>query len=259
MDDTRLQPLVDLAERLAEAAAPVSLSYFRSGVGVETKSDESPVTIADREAEAAMRRIIEAECPDHGIVGEEHGAVREDADFVWVLDPIDGTQSFATGKPLFGTLIALLYEGEPIVGVMDMPALRERWVGARGRPTLFDGTPSQTRGCRSLADAWLYATSPQMFEGDHFDRFETLRQTCYRAVYGAECHAYGLLANGWVDVVCEDTMQPYDYAALVPIVEGAGGVMGDWKGERLSMTSDGTVLAVGDPALLDAAVAALAD
>lgn len=258
MDDNRLQPLVALAERLADAAAPVSLKYFRSGVGVETKSDESPVTIADREAEAAMRYIIEAVYPEHGIVGEEHGSTRANEDFVWVLDPIDGTQSFATGKPLFGTLIALLYQGEPVVGVMDMPALGERWVGAAGRPTLLDGKPSRIRPCPTLADAWLHATSPQMFPGDHFERFETLRRSCYRAIYGAECQAYGLLANGWVDVVCEDTMQPYDYAALVPIVEGAGGVMCDWNGDRLSMASDGTVLAVGDPALLEAAVAALA-
>lgn len=258
MDDARLQPLIALAERLADAAAPVSLKYFRSGIGHETKSDESPVTIADREAEAAMRYVIEAVYPDHGIVGEEHGSDREDADFVWVLDPIDGTQSFATGKPLFGTLIALLHQGQPVVGVMDMPALGERWVGATGRPTLFDGKRSRIRRCAALDEAWLYATSPQMFTAERFPRFETLRRACYRAVYGAECQAYGLLASGWVDIVCEDTMQPYDYAALVPIVEGAGGVMCDWHGNELSMTSGGSVLAVGDPALLDAAVEALA-
>ena len=210
--------------------APFSLKYFRTGIGFQAKADDSPVTLADREAETALRDIITETCPDHGIVGEEHGTEGADAEYVWVLDPIDGTQSFFTGKPLFGTLIALLKDGVPVLGVMDMPALDERWVGAAGRPTTFNGAEVTTKACTEMGHAWLYATSPQMFKGANFSRFEALRGQARRTIYGAECHAYGLLACGWVDIVCEDTMEPYDWAALVPIVEGAGGVMSDWKG-----------------------------
>lgn len=243
---------------MADAVRPVSMSYFRSGLGVDRKADDSPVTIADKEAETVLRQMIETAFPDHGIIGEEHGTINANADFVWVLDPIDGTQAFATGKPLFGTLIALLHEGLPLIGIIDMPALDERWVGARGRPTLFKDKPASTRPCADLRDAWLYATSPQMFVPERFDQFETLRKSCRRTIYGAECQAYGLMSSGWVDVVCEDTLQPYDYAALIPIVEGAGGVITDWQGNPLTTASEGHVIAVGDPTLHEKAMKALA-
>jgi len=242
---------------MADAVRPVSLQYFRSGLGIESKSDDSPVTIADREAETVMRQIIEAAYPDHGIVGEEHGRKDPDAEFVWVLDPIDGTQAFATGKPLFGTLIALLHQGKPLLGVIDMPALNERWIGVQGRPTVFQGQPAVTRNCKQLADAWLYATSPQMFVPERFGQFENLRTACRRTIYGAECQAYGLLSSGWVDVVCEDTLQPYDYAALIPVIEGAGGVVTDWQGNSLTMASEGHIIAVGDRDLHEAVIDAL--
>jgi len=245
---------LELANRLADAVRPVSMKYFRSPLKIDNKSDESPVSIADREAETTMRAIIEAAHPDHGIVGEEHGNKNEDAEFVWVLDPIDGTQAFVTGKPLFGTLIALLHEGAPVLGIIDMPALSERWVGAKGRPTLFQGEVARVRPCASLNNAWLYATSPQMFTPENFPRFEKLRKSTRRSVYGAECQGYGLMASGWADMVCEDTLQPYDYAAIVPIVEGAGGIMTDWQGSSLNMNSDGTVLASGSAALHEQAI-----
>ncbi len=242
---------------MADAVRPVSLSYFRTGLGIDRKADDSPVTIADREAETVMRQMIEAAFPDHGIIGEEHGIKDADADFVWVLDPIDGTQAFATGKPLFGTLIALLHEGKPVLGVIDMPALSERWLGVQGQPTLFKGQPVKTRTCDQLSDAWLYATSPQMFVPERFPNFENLRTSCRRSVYGAECHAYGLLSSGWVDVVCEDTLESYDYAALIPVIEGAGGVITDWHGDKLTTQSEGHVIAVGDPALHEKVIKAL--
>ncbi|NQW00862.1 MAG: histidinol phosphate phosphatase [Rhodospirillales bacterium] len=242
---------------MADAVRPVSMGYFRSGLGIESKADDSPVTLADRAAETVMRRMLEVAVPEHGIIGEEHGTKDADADFVWVLDPIDGTQTFATGKPLFGTLIALLHQGEPLIGIIDMPALDERWVGVRGRTTLFKGQPAATRPCKNLKDAWLYATSPQMFVPARFQNFENLRTACRRTVYGAECQAYGLLSSGWVDVVCEDTLQPYDYAALIPVIEGAGGVITDWQGNALTTASAGHVIAVGDPDLHEKAMAAL--
>jgi len=255
--DETIQGFLNFAERLADAARPVSLKYFRSTIGAETKSDASPVTIADRETETRLRQMITEAHPEHGIVGEEFGNLNADADYVWVIDPIDGTQAFITGKPLFGTLIGLYRGGRPLLGVMDMPALGERWSAGQGLPTLFDGAPARVRRCADLADAWLYATSPQMFTEPNFPCFESLRRASRRAVYGAECQAYGLLASGHVDLVCEDTLQLYDYAALIPIVEGAGGVITDWRGNTLGFKSDGTVIAAGDPAMHAAAIEVL--
>ena len=240
-----LDGFLALAEKLADAAGPIVMESFRRGIATETKADMSPVTAADREAEAAMRALIGAAYPDHGILGEEMGTVNAEAEFVWVLDPIDGTQSYVTGKPLFGTLIALARDGATVLGVMDNPALGERWVGCEGRPTTFNGEKVSVRPCAGLEKAWLYATSPHMFEGD-FDAFERLRKRVRRALYGAECIAYGLLASGHVDLVCEATMKPYDFAALVPVVTGAGGVISDWGGRALTLGSDGRVLAAGD-------------
>jgi inositol-phosphate phosphatase/L-galactose 1-phosphate phosphatase/histidinol-phosphatase len=255
---SEIDAYAQLAERLADAVRPVVLRHFRAGVAYDVKSDASPVTVADREAEAIMRQLIEEWCPVHGILGEEYGAVRMDASHVWVLDPIDGTKSFVTGKPLFGTLIALLRDGQPIIGVIDMPALSERWLGVDGRPTLRDGKPVRVRACADLQRAWLYATSPQMFVDDAGPAFERLRTRCYAAVYGADLYAYGLLSSGTVDLVCEASLQPYDYCAAVPVVSGAGGIITDWQGQPLGVSSGGRVLAAGDQRAHEAARSALA-
>jgi histidinol-phosphate phosphatase HisN, inositol monophosphatase family len=253
-----LDPFVRRAEAMADAVRPVVMKYFADPVAFQKKADTSPVTAADREAEATMRRMIEDAWPDHGVLGEEYGADRTDAAFVWVLDPIDGTKSFVTGKPLFGTLISLCRDGVPIVGIIDMPALGQRWVGAEDRATTFNGELVAVRSCPDLADAWLYATSPQMFEGAAFDAFERLRGRCYAAVYGADLYAYGLIARGRVDLVCEASLKPYDYCAVVPVVQGAGGVITDWEGLPLRMTSGARVLAAGDRRAHEAGLAALA-
>ncbi|MBT3237188.1 MAG: histidinol-phosphatase [Rhodospirillaceae bacterium] len=245
---------LELAVRAADAAGEVARKYFRSSFDVEKKDDESPVTIADREAETVIRDIIEEVFPEHGIFGEEHGNVRTDAEYVWTLDPIDGTQSFVTGRPLFGTLIALLHSNRPVLGIIDMPALGERWIGADGIAATFNGTAVTTRDCTDMGNAWLSTTSPQMFEGDDAVRFETLRQKVWRTQYGSDCYAYGLLANAGLDLVVEASMQPYDYCALVPVIEGAGGVITDWQGQPLGMNSDGRVLAAGNAPLHTAAM-----
>ncbi len=250
--------LIALAEKLADPARKVVMSHFRKPLEIDAKPDDSPVTIADRQAEDAMRALIEDAFPDHGIIGEERAGKNEDAETVWVLDPIDGTQSFVTGKPLFGTLIGLLERGRPILGILDMPALGERWIGAAGRPTLFNGDPVTVRACSGVDKAWLYATSPHMFEDADFPVFERLRKACWRTIYGAECMAYGLLASGLVDIVCEGTMKLYDYAPMVPIIEGAGGVITDWRGNALGMDGDGTVVTAGDAACHAAALELLA-
>jgi len=244
--DIDLNRARDLAVRLADTAGPVAMKYFRSPLHIESKGDASPVTVADREAEQAVRDLIAESYPDHGILGEELGEHRIDAEYVWAIDPIDGTASFVTGKPLFGTLISLLRDGVPIIGIIDMPALRERWIGCLGQPTTFCNDNSAVRSCAHLRDAWLSATSPQMFRKGEFEKFEALRKQCRRAVYGADCYAYGLLANGTIDLVVESTMGIYDFCALAPVVNGAGGIMTDWQGDPLSIKSDGRVIAAGD-------------
>ncbi len=236
--------------------------HFRKTLAFEDKADMTPVTRADREAEAAMWAMLSAEVPDHGILGEEGGPQDTDAAYVWVLDPIDGTKRFVTGNPLFGCLIALLHDGTPILGVIDMPILGERWVGAAGEPTIKyekgADSLSAVRTCSDLNHAWLYATSPQMFIGDAFPAFERLRQAVKTPMYGGECFAYGLLASGFVDLVVEADMATYDYLALVPVVEGAGGIMTDWQGKRLTLNSGDKVIAAGDPKVHQAALAVLA-
>lgn len=246
--------LVAFAGTLADAAGAAIRPYFRAGFAVETKADLSPVTAADRAAETAIREAIEARFPEHGIIGEEFGSVREGARFVWVLDPIDGTRAFIAGRPLFGTLIALMDEGRPVLGVIDQPVAGDRWVGAAGRATTFNGMAARTRACPALGRAYAATTSPQAFEPEDFARFEQLRGGVREVLYGGDCHNYGLLASGWLDLVVEAGLKLHDFAALVPVVEGAGGAMRDWAGKPLTAESDGRVIAAGDAKLVEAVV-----
>lgn len=241
-----LQALASVAARLADAAGRIVRRYYRTPFSVDDKPDLSPVTIADREAERAMREIVAEACPGHGVVGEEHGSDNAGASHVWVLDPIDGTKSFITGRPLFGTLIALCRDGVPVIGVIDCPALGERWIGVSGRPTLHQERPARTRPCAALDRAALYCTSPHMFAETEFPRFERVRRAVKLPLYGGDCFAYGLVASGFADLVIEAGLKVYDFAAIAPVIEGAGGVMTDWRGERLTLASDGQVVAAGD-------------
>jgi inositol-phosphate phosphatase / L-galactose 1-phosphate phosphatase / histidinol-phosphatase len=251
---------IALALRLADAAGEAIRPHFRSGDACERKGDATPVTIADREAEEAMRRILKAETPRDTVIGEEFGEERGTSGRSWVLDPIDGTVSFAGGRPIFGTLVALVVDGFPVLGVIDQPILRERWVGASGRPTTFNGRPVRTRSCRRLSDAVLATTGPQYFDehdGDHFMALAA-RTDHRRMMMGGDCYNYALVASGYVDIVCEANLKLHDWAALVPVVEGAGGTMCDWTGDPLHSGSDGHVLALGDPARLEDVAEALA-
>jgi inositol-phosphate phosphatase / L-galactose 1-phosphate phosphatase / histidinol-phosphatase len=205
-----------------------------------------------------MRRLIAARFPDHGIIGEEFGRERENAEFVWVLDPIDGTKSFISGVPLFGTLIALARYGRPILGIIDQPISRERWIGAAGRPTLFNDAPIRCRPCPSLARATLFATSPDMFAGDDRAGFGRVAAAAKLVRFGADCYAYGLLAHGFIDLVIEASLKPYDFSAILPVVEGAGGIASDWRGAPLTVASDGRVVVAGDRRSHEAALALLA-
>ncbi|MDP2332273.1 MAG: histidinol-phosphatase [Reyranella sp.] len=249
---------VQLANALADAARPIAARYFRTPVAIDDKTDNSPVTIADREAETAMRDLLQRHVPDHGVFGEEHGAVRTDAEYVWVLDPIDGTKAFITGLPIFGTLIALLHRGKPVLGLIDQPILKERWLGVEGERSTFNGTPISVRACPSLDRAYMYSTAPIMFPGAYERPHEALTRKVKLFRWGGDCYAYGLLASGHVDLVVEASLKLYDFAALVPVVKGAGGLITDWRGKALDMQSDGSVLAAGDPAVHRAAMEVLA-
>ena len=246
MDAGGPDAFVALAGRLADAAGEVIRPYFRTIIAIDEKADASPVTVADRESEAAMRAILAAECPDHGILGEEYGSERVDADYVWVLDPIDGTKSFIAGVPLFGTLIALLVDGRPVLGIVDQPILGERWLGAAGRPTTLNGEAVNTRAGGDLARAFLFATSPDMFAGADADAFARVADAVAMVRHGADCYATGLLASGHIDLIVEAGLQTYDFCALIPVIEGAGGIITDWNGAPLGLGSDGRIVAAGD-------------
>jgi myo-inositol-1(or 4)-monophosphatase len=245
-----------IAEEAADLAGRVIRPLFRSALLVEAKGDASPVTEADRAAERAIRDLLAARLPTHGVIGEEYGNERVEADWVWVLDPIDGTRAFVTGRPLFGTLIGLLHRGVPVLGLIDQPVTGERWIGVAGQPTRLRSPIGGMAGCRpcaTLDQAELSCTSPDMFDAATAPRFAAVKAAARRTTWGGDCIAYGLLAIGLVDVVVDATMKPWDWAALVPVIEGAGGRCTDWAGRPLRLDGDGTVLAVGDPALLSAA------
>jgi inositol-phosphate phosphatase/L-galactose 1-phosphate phosphatase/histidinol-phosphatase len=253
-----LDAFLALAVDLAEAAGAAIRPYFRRPIAVDDKPDLSPVTAADRAAEAAMRRLIAARYPDHGIIGEEYGREREHAEFVWVLDPIVGTKSFISGVPLFGTLIALAHNGHPVHGIIDQPISRERWIGAAGRATLFNGAAVRCRACPALAAATVFSTSPDMFRGEDVAAHARVASAAKLVRFGADCYAYGLLALGFIDLVIEASLKAYDFGAMLPIVEGAGGIATDWRGDPLTLASDGRVLVAGDRRAHQAALALLA-
>jgi inositol-phosphate phosphatase / L-galactose 1-phosphate phosphatase / histidinol-phosphatase len=266
MDETgqrppmRLDDDIALAVRLAEAAGAAIRPFFRAEAGAEHKDDATPVTLADRAAEAAMRRVLQAEVPLDTVIGEEFEATRGTSGRTWVLDPIDGTAGFLAGRPLFGTLIALMVDGWPVLGVIDQPILGERWIGVSGRPTTLNGRHVRTRNCPTLAEATLATTGPHYFDdhdGAHFMALAS-RTAHRRMVMGGDCYNYAMLASGHLDLVCEAGLKLHDWAAVVPVIEGAGGTMCDWRGEPLHGASDGHILALGDPARLDDVVEALA-
>ncbi|MFO1260494.1 MAG: histidinol-phosphatase [Sphingomonadaceae bacterium] len=246
-----------LAHALADAAGNAIRPFFRARYDTEFKSDASPVTEADKAAEAAIRTILEKERPNDGIIGEEYGAVREDAERVWILDPIDGTRSFIAGRPIFGSLIALSQAGWPVLGIIDQPIAKERWAGATGFGTTYNGKPAKTRTCRELGQAILASTAPQLFPGCTGEHFSLLARDCRDTIWGGDCYNYALVASGHVDIVVEAGLKLHDIAALVPVVEGAGGRMCDWAGDPLTDASDGKVIAIGDPARLDDVLEAL--
>jgi histidinol phosphatase-like enzyme (inositol monophosphatase family) len=241
---------IALAHELANLAGRMIRPHFRMPLAVEAKGDQSPVTVADRAAEAAMRQLIGEQRPHDGVIGEEYGEDRPDSQRVWVLDPIDGTRAFIAGRPLFGTLIALLVEGVPVLGLIDQCIIGDRWLGARGQPTTLNDQPAMTRACAGLAAAHIGTTSPQAFTQEDFQAFTRVREAARDTLYGGDCHNYGLVASGHLDAVVEASLKIHDWAALVPVIKGAGGEVTDWHGRPLTPASDGRVIAVGSAALV---------
>ena len=239
---------LDLAMRLADTARRLARASFRTALAVQIKADGSPVTAVDREIETEMRRLIRATFPTHAIRGEEYGA-EGDREFTWVLDPIDGTKSYITGFPLFGSLIALVRGGRPLLGVIEAPILGERWVGAAGRATRLNGEPAAGSACRSLERAVVYTTSAELFDPEDRAGFERVGARCALRRFGGDCYLYGLLASGHCDLVIESRLKPHDFMALIPVIEGAGGRISDWAGRPLGLESDGRVVAAATEAL----------
>jgi inositol-phosphate phosphatase / L-galactose 1-phosphate phosphatase / histidinol-phosphatase len=245
------------AHQLADAARSVVVPYFGTRLEMVRKEDDSPVTCADREAERRMRDLITTTYPEHGILGEEFGEEGADRKNVWVLDPIDGTKSFITGRPLFGTLVALTCDGVPVLGVADMPILDRRWSALAGEQSFNDGVPCATSGLENLADARLACTSIDMFDEAGRESFEALSRKVWFCSFGGDLYIYLMVASGHVDVVVEGDVQPYDVLALVPIIEGAGGVITDWSGAPVTRANDGRIVAAATPRLHEQALESL--
>lgn len=247
-----IHTFLPLAHKLADTAGEILRRHWRTALPPQRKPDESPVTLADKEVEQAIRAIIEAEAPGHGIIGEEFGNVGAESPYQWVIDPIDGTRAFMAGYPLFTTLIALAYEGKPLLGVIDQPILRERWAAAPGK-----APGVKARECEALEGAVVASTSAPYFTQAQAAAYGALVKAGGHGVVGGDAYAYAMLASGQLDVVADAGMKPFDYCALVPVVEAAGGIITDWKGAPLTIHSDGSVLACASKKLHEKALALL--
>jgi myo-inositol-1(or 4)-monophosphatase len=245
-------------DTLATVSGEAILPFFRTSLGVEDKGSAAgfdPVTAADRAAENAMRSLIKRNFPAHGIVGEEYGNERTDAEFVWVLDPIDGTKSFISGMPAWGSLIALTRNGTPVYGMMHQPFIAERFAGDGGAAHYRGPAGARelhVRPCATLSDAVMFTTSPLLMNPEDRAAFARVEAAVRLSRYGGDCYAYCMLAAGHVDLVIETGLKPHDIVALIPIIQGAGGVLTNWEGG--SAIRGGRVIAAGDKRVHQAAI-----
>jgi len=253
LGEKQIDELRTFACKLADAASVITLKFFRTPVDVSNKEEGygfDPVTQADKGAEEVIRALIESHYPDHAIHGEEFGFKKTDSPFEWVLDPVDGTRAFISGLPTWGTLIALKYKGEPIIGVIDQPYIKERYLGWPGGASLND-KPICTRDCPDLSTATLSTTDANLFTADERPAFDTLLEKVRLTRYGMDCYAYAILSSGFMDIIVESGLQPYDMMALIPVIRGAGGSATNWEGQAPG--DCGRLLAVGDLRLKEAA------
>jgi len=249
--------LVSFANHLADVAGDILRAHTHRPVDIEIKPDGTQVTNVDKAVEQAVRHEIQSTYPEHGIRGEEFPAVRADAEYVWIIDPLDGTREFIYGLPLFGFLLALAHRGDIVLGLADQPATRDRWLGADGHGTVFNGTPVTTRSCPTISEAIISTMGYDTFCAQHHDRLAPMRILARGRVTADSFYVFGLVALGRVDLIASSGFALHDYASLDAIVRNAGGMVTDWQGRRLTLTSDGTILAVGDAALIPEALSLL--
>lgn len=240
---------LEFARTLAEASGEILRDGFKTGYKVEQKADLSPVTQLDIAVEERIRALIEEKFPEHGIVGEELGNIREESPYQWVIDPIDGTKAFIAGKTTFTTLIALLHHEKPVLGIIDQPILRERWSGVTGEQSLYKVPLPHLNNQKSLQTASISTTSTDYFTEEQAAKFAKLCEKAENCILGGDAYAYGLLASGNLDIVVDAGMKPYDFCALAPIIAGVGGIITDWTGNPLTLHSDGSVIACANNGL----------
>ena len=238
-----LDDLVLFANYLGDESAKIIKQYFRKSISIESKIDESPVTIADQNTELKIRDLILNKYPHHGILGEEFEGKDLESEYLWVIDPIDGTRSFIAGHKDFGTLIALLHNKKPIIGIINCPMHNERWVGVNGKYTTMNGNKVETSSKQNLNESYLSSTGLYMFENDSFKKgFEKIIDKTKYHRFGGDCYNYGMVASGYIDVVIENMLKTHDYMALIPVIEGAGGKITDKFGKTITLDSDGSVI-----------------
>jgi len=247
----KINQFITFANYLADVSTPIARKYFRKNFAEEKKANDTPVTLADKKIEEEIRKAIQVQFPDHGIIGEEFENINSESDYKWIIDPIDGTASFIIGRPIFGTLICLSYKNKPIIGIINQPITDERWVGVIDKYSKFNDHDLKTRNCKNISDAILCTTSPEFFKGKDLKIFKSIAsKTKYQeyggVIYGGDCYLFGLLALGFVDIIIECGLKNYDYMALIPIIEEAGGIVTDWNGKKMNLNSDGTILACGN-------------
>ena len=240
------QQLIKLANKCADASGKIIKKYFRKKIKINLKKDNTPFTKADIEAEKIIRELILKQEPNCGFVGEETGTINMNREYCWVVDPLDGTKSFITGKPTFGTLIGLLKNNKPVLGILNQPILNERWVGIAGVETKYNNKKVRVRKCKSIKGAKMYATSPMMFQERNKKIYKNVRAKIGECLFGADCYSHGLMSLGFVDVILEANLKPWDYIASASIISGAGGKITDWNDNDLNLQSDGRILATGD-------------
>ena len=221
----------------------IILPYFRKKIEVETKTDLSPVTIADKLSEKKIRALILENFPEHGIQGEEFPNENLDSEYQWIIDPIDGTRSFIVGRPTFGTLVGLYKQKEPLAGLIDMPVLEETWIGIKNNGSYFNGSKIKTKNTKQLSLSTIACTSPNMFNKSEFGLYTKVEKKCKNSVWGGDCHNFALLAGGYLEIVIENNLSWHDIAALVPVIEEAGGCVCDWKGNKVHEKGKGDIIA----------------
>lgn len=246
MTDNDVNELIGFAEKLADCSRALLQPASRRERAVQVKQDASLVTETDLLIEARMREMIDAAYPHHGVLGEEHGTRDLDADFVWVLDPIDGTAAFVAGIPVYGTLIGLARNGHPYLGVIDHPATDERWVGISGQMAMLNGENVRVRPCDGVSRAFLTNSNPDFLSEDEGERFNAVKRRALYTQYGGSCYSYAMLATGRTDLAIDSGLDPFDVFAPAAIIEGAGGLVMDWNGGPLSLDWHGRVIAAGD-------------